>query len=83
MKTGYDPLIEDEKDDIFSGLFDEDYLEEKEDGLFRVGQSYEKKPCKTFYCKKCGSNKFYVGTGNYFTAIKCVNCNYEICVHDG
>jgi len=36
-------------------------------------------------CKKCGSDKFHVARdeGQYFTAIKCPNCEYEICIHEG
>ena len=58
-------------------------IEEKDDGLFHIGQCYEKEVAKTLFCKKCGDNKFHVGRGNYYTAIKCVNCGWEICEHDG
>lgn len=42
--------------------------------------------CKTLgtlICRICGSNKWIVGKASYFTAVKCSNCDYECCVHDG
>lgn len=63
--------------------FEESY-EEKQDGKFKIHQIYTKKPCKTLYCAKCGTNKWYVGVDDYFTAIKCAKCgDKEICVHEG
>lgn len=62
---------------------DELYVEYKKDGLFHVGQFYDKEPAETIYCKHCGGNEFHVGCGNYFTAIKCKNCEYEISIHEG
>lgn len=50
---------------------------------FHVGQIYDDYAAKTTICKKCGADKFMVGQGSYFTAIKCTNCNWEICIHDG
>lgn len=78
-KNIYDPnkLV---KDEYFSV---EDYLDTKEDGTFNIGQPYEKKPAETLFCKHCGADEFKVGQGSYFTAVKCVKCEYEICVHDG
>lgn len=38
---------------------------------------------KQIECAKCGSNKFYVGSGSYFTVVKCCKCNHEECIHDG
>lgn len=61
----------------------EDFVDEKNDGIFHVGQSYQKEVAKTLYCKHCGGNDFKVGVGDYFTAIKCVKCLWEVCVHDG
>ena len=60
----------------------EEYCELKE-GDFEIGQCYEETPAKTLICKKCKSKKFIVGQGNYFTAIKCEKCEYEICIHEG
>ncbi len=59
----------------------EDITETKEDGLFHSGTSG--KVCKTLYCKKCGGTEFHVGQGFYRTQVKCVKCQYEVCIHDG
>ena len=61
----------------------EDYLKEKKEIEFNVGQCYENEPAKTLVCKHCGSEQFKVAQGSYFTAVKCVKCEYEICIHDG
>jgi len=61
----------------------DDFIEAKEDKLFHIGQGYENRPAKTIYCKICGGNKFYVGQGDWWTGIKCINCGYEICIHSG
>ena len=34
-------------------------------------------------CKKCGALEFNVGSGDYFTAIRCVKCGWEECIHEG
>jgi len=60
----------------------EDYCK-KVIGDFEIGQCYEETPAKTLVCKKCKSKRFIVGQGDYFTAIKCEKCGYEICIHEG
>ena len=52
-------------------------------GDFHIGQCYENTPAKTLICSVCGNDRFIVGQGSYFTAIKCDKCEYEICIHDG
>ena len=61
----------------------EDEHETVADGLFHIGQGGEKKAVETVRCLTCGSKKFHVGLGEYFTGIKCVKCGWERCVHDG
>lgn len=34
-------------------------------------------------CKKCGALEFNVGSGDYFTAIRCPKCGWEECIHEG
>jgi len=34
-------------------------------------------------CKVCGTDKLQVGRSTYYTAVKCPECEYEICVHEG
>jgi ribosomal protein S27E len=55
----------------------------KKDKTFVIGQIYERHAATTLRCKKCKSMAFNVGSGSWFTAIKCVNCEWQICVHDG
>lgn len=51
---------------------------------WKVGQCNEETVgTKTIKCSICGGTDFNVGSGSYFTAIRCVNCKYEICVHEG
>lgn len=70
-------------------LTDDDYVERGEyikevaDGKFHIGQAYEDKVADTVVCAKCGGNSFHVGQGSYYTAIKCVTCEWELCIHDG
>ena len=77
------------KKKIDGGEFGEDYLpethfiHETDEDEFSIGQCYDKLPAKKIVCNKCGSDKFIVGTGSYYTAIKCPNCKYEICIHSG
>lgn len=61
----------------------DDVLKEELDGKFQIGQVYDKEPASTLICKKCGTDKFNVGFGTYFTAIRCPNCKYQYCVHNG
>lgn len=58
-------------------------LDEVERGDFHIGQSYDDEPAKTIICSVCGSDKFIVGHGSYFTAVKCPICGYEIGIHSG
>ena len=60
-----------------------DLVTSVQDDRFHIGQSYEKDACKTYTCLKCGSNQFYVGKGDYYTALKCPICKWEICIHEG
>lgn len=34
-------------------------------------------------CKNCGGVNFEVGLARHYTVVKCVNCEYEVCVHEG
>lgn len=61
----------------------DDVLKTTRDKEFTIGQCYEEKPAKKLQCKKCKGDKFIVGQGSYYTAIKCPVCLYELCIHDG
>ena len=34
-------------------------------------------------CKECRTDKMQVAQANYRTLIKCSNCKWEICIHEG
>lgn len=52
------------------------------DTPFKSGQCYTKNLASKYVCK-CGNDKFYVGSDDYWTGIRCPNCGAESCVHDG
>lgn len=54
-----------------------------EETVFHIGQCYEFKPADTLKCKRCGGLEFNVGKASCFTAIKCIKCLWELCVHEG
>lgn len=58
-------------------------IEETNENMFHISESGISSDTKTIVCKLCGNKEFYVGTGLYFTAIKCKKCKTEICVHEG
>jgi hypothetical protein len=53
------------------------------DEHFHIGQSYEEEPAKVIACRTCGGKRFNVATGSYYTAIKCISCEWEQCIHNG
>jgi len=74
-----------EEDGDYSYMYinQEDFIKYSEEDEFEIGQDYEKEPNRKIVCKICHSDKWIVGKGNYHTSIKCINCKYEICIHDG
>lgn len=50
---------------------------------FHIGQCYEIEAAKLVECSVCGGHDFNVGKGGYYTAIRCINCEWETCVHEG
>jgi hypothetical protein len=61
----------------------DDLTEQIDDETFHIGQCYEDDAARVLRCTKCKSREFNVGQGSYFTAIRCVNCHWEACIHDG
>lgn len=55
--------------------FDE-YIDYNDKNVFHVTDN-DDESIKTFKCKCCGGTKFNVGQGSWFTAIKCIVCNWE------
>ena len=61
-----------------------DIFDPRRDGLFHnINGDDELDKLDTIYCRICGGKNFYVGSGSYFTALKCIKCKWEVCVHDG
>ena len=60
-----------------------DFLHTEDRGDFHIGQSYTTKVATTIICNKCGADEFIVGSGEYYTAIKCKTCGYEVAIHEG
>lgn len=54
-----------------------------ESSTFHIGQNYDKHPAQVVSCLGCGGDKFVVGRGDYYTAIKCPACEWEQCIHEG
>jgi hypothetical protein len=59
------------------------YRDVESDGTFHIGQCYENKAAILQECVICGCREFNVGVGDCFTAIRCKNCEWELCIHDG
>jgi len=57
-------------------------LKTVEDNLFHINDRVNDKPVETLVCI-CGSKEFNVGQDTYFTAIRCIKCGLEMCVHEG
>jgi hypothetical protein len=54
-----------------------------EDRPFHIGPSYDKPPVQMIVCVKCGGSSFEVGKAAFYTAIRCVTCQWEVCTHEG
>lgn len=81
-KDFYDPaglLVENKR--AFRGA--RDFLKDKDDAYFHIGQSYEEKPAQQAVCLYCGGGSFEIAFGSYYTAARCVNCKWEVCIHEG
>lgn len=65
------------------GIYTHEVLDEILIEDIHIGRCYSKTPSKVYQCKKCKSIEFIVIIDDYFTGVKCKNCNYEISVHEG
>lgn len=61
----------------------EEYIEDAEATVFHVRERSNKEIIPTYRCKHCKGVEFNVGRSGYYTAIKCVKCKWENCVHEG
>ena len=50
-----------------------------------IGWSYEQHSPNTYVCRKCGADRFLVGTSPdaLVTVLKCPNCGWERSIHEG
>lgn len=44
---------------------------------------YDNYPATKLQCIACGGTHFEVGSGDYLTAIRCINCMESVVVHSG
>ena len=56
------------------------FAEERDDGLFHVGDIRCEAMAPTLYCRHCGGKDFNVGMKFYCIAIRCVKCEWETIV---
>jgi len=63
--------------------YDEVYDKKRDDKTWHIGQSYDGIKASSLFCAVCGSKEFNVGQGSWYTAIRCVNCKWEVSIHDG
>lgn len=63
-------------------MMQEKLINTRDDGVFHIGQSYDIQPAQTVVCCLCAGSTFYVGLGSYYTAIKCITCDWELNVHE-
>jgi hypothetical protein len=79
----YDPkgLVKPDEDWDRRGA--KDYIRYSEDDEFHIGQGYEGVPAKRMECIHCDGTQFIVGQGNYYTAVKCPTCSWEVMIHEG
>lgn len=61
----------------------ESFYKKIEDKPFHIGQSYTNKPARRLACIECGATSFEVGMDDWFTAIRCTSCGWEVCIHNG
>lgn len=61
----------------------EDVITKNSGEKFHIGQHYDKEPASVQQCSICGSTDFNVAIGGYYTAIRCVKCRWEWCIHSG
>ncbi len=79
-QTYYDPK---------TGKGDKEYYPEIVDTLLGdSGESFHianqgEAPDKVVKCNVCNGDKFNVAGGSYRTSIRCINCQYEVLIHEG
>ena len=72
--------VEDFKD---SEVILEYVIEKHQRNDFHLKRGTDNSGCSTLVCKLCGNDKFIVGQSQYFTAVKCDQCGFEVGIHEG
>ena len=75
-------LLSDGVEDTYQEYDNGEHYKKSDDEVFLL-ESRHDDPVKVLECKSCGGRDFHVGRGLYFTAIRCVKCNWEEAVHEG
>jgi ribosomal protein L37E len=65
------------------GVIAEFVLSKEERGDFQSERGTASSGIKTLVCRICGNDSFVVGQAEYYTAVKCTACGYEIGIHEG
>lgn len=83
----YDPRNKAVREEWDTGETEPEYMQyedmtEPTDEQFHIGD-YRGENAKVIKCKTCHGTEFIVAQGQYYTAIKCRECDYEVCIHDG
>lgn len=76
-------LQSDEADFNDEGVIMEYVVEKKQQKDFHLVSEPEESSCETLYCRLCGTNSFVIGQKEFFTALKCEKCGYEVSIHEG
>ena len=83
------PGSNDKEDDLYTDEYEtvsdtSKFVDKVDNKLFQIHQIHEEVGSTLMLkCKMCGAEEFYVGVGSCFTAIKCKNCKWERCIHEG
>lgn len=58
-------------------------LVRKSENDFHIGPKCDSTYASKLVCVLCGGSHFFVGSALWYTAISCIDCGWELCVHSG
>lgn len=73
----------DEVDFNDQGVIMEYVVDKKQQNDFHLVSEPHESSCETLCCRLCGTNSFVIGQKEFFSALKCENCGYEVSIHEG
>lgn len=83
-KSTYHPdALYDDMGYIMNDELDGAWTYETDEKIHLSSRGTNENRCRKLRCKQCDGDKFEVAQEHYFTAIKCVNCLWEQCIHEG